>query len=87
MTILADALLIINILILTYFIIVNGLYLILILLSYLAIIKHNRLIQFEQWRRVLQSPKSVPISIISPAYNEEVTIVNSVKSLLALVKF
>ncbi|MFC1930760.1 glycosyltransferase family 2 protein [Chloroflexota bacterium] len=84
MTKLADALLILNILILAYFIIVNGFYLILILLSYLAIIKHNRLIQFEQWRRVIQSPRSVPISIISPAYNEEVTIVNSVKSLLAL---
>ncbi len=84
MTILTDALLIINILILAYFITINGLYLILILLSYLAIIKHNRLIQFEQWRRVIQSPKSIPISIISPAYNEEVTIVNSVKSLLAL---
>ncbi len=33
---------------------------------------------------MIQSPESVPISIISPAYNEEVTIVNSVKSLLSL---
>ncbi|MFC2003845.1 glycosyltransferase [Chloroflexota bacterium] len=74
----------INIFILIYFIIINGIYLLLLLLSYFSILKHRRLMHHVQWRRVIQSPTTIPISIIAPAYNEDVTIVNSIKSLLAL---
>jgi len=75
---------IINVLILIYFAAINGIYLILIILSYFSIVRYHRLIRLQQWRRVIQSPTTIPVTIIAPAYNEEVTIVESVKSLLAL---
>jgi cellulose synthase/poly-beta-1,6-N-acetylglucosamine synthase-like glycosyltransferase len=74
----------INVLILIYFAAINGVYLILIILSYFSVVRYHRLIRLQQWRRVIQSPTTIPVTIIAPAYNEEVTIVESVKSLLAL---
>ncbi len=78
------AFLIINWLILGYFAVINGVYLLLLFLSYFSIIRYRRLVHFEQWRRVIQSPRSLPVTIIAPAYNEEASIVESVKSLLML---
>jgi cellulose synthase/poly-beta-1,6-N-acetylglucosamine synthase-like glycosyltransferase len=75
---------IINVLILIYFAAINGIYLILIILSYFSVVRYHRLIRLQQWRRVIQSPTTIPVTIIAPAYNEEITIVESVKSLLAL---
>ncbi len=75
---------IINVLILAYFAVINGIYFVLLFLSYFSIIRYRRLIHFEQWRRVIQSPRSLPVTVIAPAYNEEATIVESVKSLLML---
>jgi len=75
---------IIDLLILAYFAVINGTYLLLLFLSYFSIIRYRRLVRFEQWRRVIQSPRSLPVTIIAPAYNEEATIVESVKSLLML---
>jgi cellulose synthase/poly-beta-1,6-N-acetylglucosamine synthase-like glycosyltransferase len=42
------------------------------------------LISNEPWRRIIQSPLTIPISILAPAYNEAQSIVESVHSLLAL---
>ena len=73
-----------NLAILGYFIAINGSYFGLLFISYFSVIRYRRRIQHEQWRRIIQSPLTVPVSILAPAYNEELTIVESVKSLLML---
>lgn len=73
-----------NLVILGYFIVINGSYFGLLLISYFSVLKYRRRIQHEQWRRIIQSPLTVPVSILAPAYNEELSIVESVKSLLML---
>ena len=82
--ILMSIMLVLNVAILGYFIAINGVYSVLLLISYFSILKYQRRIQHEQWRRVIQSPLTIPVSVIAPAYNEEFTIVESVKSLLML---
>ncbi len=76
--------LVLNIAILGYFIAITGVYSVLLLISYFSVLRYRRRIQHEQWRRVIQSPLTIPVSVIAPAYNEEFTIVESVKSLLML---
>ena len=52
-----------------------------------AIFEHWRIAQRDEhqmWRRVLSSPLAPKISMLVPAYNEEVTVCETVKSLLAL---
>ena len=73
-----------NIAVLSYFIVINGSYFGLLFISYFSVIRYRRRIQHEQWRRVIQSPLTIPVSILVPAYNEELSIVESVKSLLML---
>ena len=73
-----------NIAILSYFIAINSIYFSLLFISYFSVLKYRRRIQHEQWRRIIQSPLTVPVSIIAPAYNEELTIDESVKSMLML---
>ena len=70
--------------VLFYFFGINGTYIMLNVLSFPAIkhyLKEKRAIELE---RVFRSPFFKPISILVPAYNEEATIVDSVKSLLQL---
>jgi cellulose synthase/poly-beta-1,6-N-acetylglucosamine synthase-like glycosyltransferase len=57
---------------------------ILLIIAYRQILAYRRLIANEPWRRIVQSPLTIPISIIAPAYNEEQGIVESVYSLMAL---
>jgi cellulose synthase/poly-beta-1,6-N-acetylglucosamine synthase-like glycosyltransferase len=73
-----------NIAVLCYFVAINVTYFLLLFLSYFSILKYKRRVRHEQWRRIIQSPFTVPVSIIAPAYNEELTIGESVKSLLML---
>jgi len=83
-SILASIILGFNIAILIYFIAINGSYFILLAISYFSVLQYRRRIEHEQWRRIIQSPLTIPVSIIAPAYNEELTIDESVKSLLML---
>lgn len=78
------ALLIANTLILGYFLLLQGSYLILLLISFVAVLRYRRIVDHEHWRGIIQSPLTLPISLIAPAYNEERTIVESVRSLLSL---
>jgi len=71
-----------NIAFLSYFIAINGSYFILLVISFFTVLRYRRRIQHEQWRRIIQSPLTMPVSMIAPAYNEELTIDESVKSLL-----
>jgi len=83
-SILASIILGFNIAILIYFIAINSNYFILLAISYFSVLRYRRRIEHEQWRRVIQSPLTIPVSIIAPAYNEELTIDESVQSLLML---
>lgn len=69
---------------LVYFSLINGSYFLLLALSYFAVLKYRRQVEFEQWRRVIQSPLTWGVSVLAPAFNEEATIQESVKSLLML---
>ena len=54
------------------------------LASYRVIRQHVAETSFVDYRQILTSPLSPKISIIAPAYNEELNIVDNAKSLLAL---
>jgi cellulose synthase/poly-beta-1,6-N-acetylglucosamine synthase-like glycosyltransferase len=70
--------------ILVYFFLINSLYLLFIILSIFGIYQYKNLSAFVNFKEVFQMPLVKPISIIAPAYNEEMGIIESVKSLLAL---
>lgn len=73
-----------NVFILAFFVTINAVYLLLLALSFGNIRRNRRLTENEQWRRIIQSPLTVAVSILAPAYNEEQSIIESVHSLLAI---
>jgi len=73
-----------NIIILIYFFLINSFYLLFIFLSLIGLFRHRELTRFVSFKEVFRLPLVKPISIIAPAYNEEKTIVESVRALLSL---
>ncbi|MDA0988831.1 MAG: glycosyltransferase [Chloroflexi bacterium] len=73
-----------NWMVLAYFVGINIAYFGLLFISYFELLRYSRTIRHERWRRILQSPLTLPVSVIAPAYNEEVPIAESVRSLLML---
>ena len=73
-----------NVGILSYFLAINFVYFVMLIVSYFAVLKYRRHVRHEQWRRIIRSPLTMPVTIIAPAYNEELTIEDSVMSLLML---
>lgn len=69
---------------LAYTLILMLIYIISALVSYRVIRKHVAESSFVDFRQILTSPLSPKISIIAPAYNEALNIVDNAKSLLAL---
>ena len=67
-----------------FFIIVNVTYSILLVLSFREIMYYMRHNAFSNYRVMVQSELTPPVSIIAPAFNEEATVVESVRSLLKL---
>ena len=67
-----------------YFIAINLVYFALLLSSFVEIVHYKRRNLFCDYRVILQSELSTPISVLAPAYNESATIVESVNSLLKL---
>lgn len=67
-----------------YFMLVNVTYATLLIISYREIIRYMRHNTFSNYRVMVQSELTEPVSILAPAYNEELTVVESVKSLLKL---
>lgn len=67
-----------------YFIGVNLTYTVLLAISVREIINHMRHDRFSNYRLIVQSELTPPVSILAPAYNEEATVIQSVKSLLKL---
>lgn len=70
--------------ILIYFLILNSFYALLLLLSIPELWGHWHLAEDEQLKAVLGSEALPPLTILVPAYNEEVTIAESVLSFLTL---
>jgi len=73
-----------NYFVLVYFIVLNSTYLLMTVLSFFSIRRYMREYHLVKHRRLFQSSFYKPISIVAPAFNEEATIVESVRSLLQL---
>ena len=70
--------------VLMYFLVLNSFYALLLLLAIPELWKHWRISDDEQLSRLLASDALPPLSILVPAYNEEVTITASTLSFLTL---
>lgn len=70
--------------ILIYFFVVNGLYLVLFLFSFAVVIHYRLILRFRGPSEILKARVTPPISILVPAYNEEKVIVSSVRALFEL---
>ena len=67
-----------------YFILMHGLYLLLILIGATQLKRYHQGIQFGDFQRISQSPLSLPISVVMAAYNEESMILHTVQNVLRL---
>lgn len=80
----ADVILGINLFMLAYFGFINASYMCLLVFSYFTVRKYRRQTGQDRWRQVIQSPLTPGISVLAPAFNEETTVEQSVRSLLML---
>jgi cellulose synthase/poly-beta-1,6-N-acetylglucosamine synthase-like glycosyltransferase len=67
-----------------YFVAVNTIYLVQLVIGWRAVRRRLRSIALEDFRDIRESGIAPPVSIVVPAYNEGKTILESVRSLLAL---
>jgi cellulose synthase/poly-beta-1,6-N-acetylglucosamine synthase-like glycosyltransferase len=70
--------------ILTYFVLINSSYLVLIVLASIEFVHHLRRIPFAGHEETYRSPLTQAVSVLVPAYNEAAGIVQSVQAMLAL---
>jgi cellulose synthase/poly-beta-1,6-N-acetylglucosamine synthase-like glycosyltransferase len=73
-----------NYFIVFYVLAINVIYFIQLIFSAISLSSYIRKIVYSDYRRYASSVNMIPISIIIPAYNEEKTIVDNVKSLMDL---
>ena len=73
-----------ELLVLLYFLAVNGWYLVLLVSAALEMRRHVLLIAGESRWRLIASAMSPTVSLLAPAYNEAATVVESLRALLAL---
>lgn len=71
-----------NYFVLAYFLVLNTIYLGLFLVSLVEILRFVRRTFFSDYRQIMQSDMTWPISILVPAHDEEKTIAETVRSLL-----
>lgn len=81
---LAQFLLAANYFVLGYFLLINGVYALLYVISFFEIADYTRREVFSGFPELFASSYAPPVSVIVPAYNEEATIAESVRSLLSL---
>ncbi len=84
MSILAAIVLAFNRWVIYYFGLLNGVYLLLFLVSFFEVMRFVRRTFFSDYEEILKSEMTWPISIVVPAFNEARTIVETVRSLLAV---
>lgn len=71
-----------NVFVVLYFVALNSTYLVLFLVSLVEVVKFVRRTFFSDYRQIMQSDMTWPISVLIPAHDEEKTIVETVRSLL-----
>ncbi len=74
----------VSILLVVAVLLVSSLQLAIVISAMLELRSTHRIRQYRSWQRVLASPSPPRISVLMPAFNEEVTIVDSVLSSLSL---
>ena len=79
---LAKAVYAFNVFVLLYFVALNSIYALLFLVSLTEVFKFVRRTFFSDYRQILQSEMTWPISILVAAHDEEKTIVETVRSLM-----
>jgi cellulose synthase/poly-beta-1,6-N-acetylglucosamine synthase-like glycosyltransferase len=67
-----------------YFVFINIVYILMLLIAFNAIKKYSQHVQSLEMKNLFLSPFAKPISLLVPAYNEQATIVGSLKSILQL---
>ncbi len=70
--------------VLVYFLVLNASYILLFFVSLAEVIRFLRRTFFSDYQQILKSDMTLPITLIVPAFNEEKTIVDTVKSLQML---
>ena len=70
--------------ILVFFFLINTFYLLFVVLSLVGLFRYRRMTSYVRMNEIFTLPLAKPISIIAPAYNEELNILESVNSLLSL---
>src|SRR5262245_28197726 len=70
--------------VLAYFLTINTLYLVFSVIAFFSLVQHRRRWTSRALDIVMRSPATPAISVIAPAYNEEATIEQSLRSLLLL---
>lgn len=73
-----------NVLIVSYFIVGNGVYSLLMILSLVSVWVYNRRLAYQGFDEIRESVVTPPITIIIPAWNEEEVIVESVRAALKI---
>ncbi|HEX6711545.1 MAG TPA: glycosyltransferase [Rubrobacter sp.] len=81
---LSDLIVFVNYFVLGYFLAINGVYLTLYVISFAEIADYVRREAFSGFSELFTSNYAPPVSVVVPAYNEEATIVSSVRSFLTL---
>lgn len=71
-------------LILVYFLLINTFYFLFNVLSLAGILRYRRMVTFVRFGEIFRMPIVKPISVIVPTYNEELGVIESVRSLLSL---
>lgn len=74
----------VNLFILGYYVLVNGVYFALLLVASVATERHRKGLRYGLFSALVDSPTTPPVTVIVPAYNEAPNIVQTVRSLLAL---
>ncbi len=78
---LIDTITLFNDFVLVYFLALNAIYLVLFFVSLYEVVQFLKRTFFSDYQQILQSDMTWPISVLVPAFNEEKTIVETVRSL------
>ena len=67
-----------------YFVVINTVYILMLLIAFRAIKQYSHHVQSMEMNNLFLSPFAKPVSLLVPAYNEQETIVESLKSMVQL---
>lgn len=79
-----EIILVFNEILLYYVLSINAIYFIQLILSAFGLYDYIKKMHYSDYKKYTASANMIPISVLVPAYNEESTIVDNIKSLLAL---